>query len=229
MVRELVMFKSDLTRTAWCRNGDSPPQVTLPANLRMHWLPREEWRSKPETLDTPPETVETRYQTGDRCLIGLDTDTGRVIYHLWVSETGAYTGWIFTVVDALAGHILIHDVWVHPDYRGGNVHWAGASMACREAVRCRRPGIYGGFEEYEFFAHAVKYASLGLGLIFPHVSVVGIKFFAMKMHFRRIPSRALFNITRNLQARYPATYLDGDVEKQTDGASDPAPVGIPDR
>lgn len=208
------MFKSDLTRTAWYRNGDSSPHVTLPTNLRMYWLPREEWRSKPEILDTPPETVDARYQTGDRCLVGLDTDTGQVVYRLWASEKGAYTEWIFAFVEALPGHILIHDVWVHPDYRGRNVHWAGASMACREAVRCGRPGIYGGFEEYEFFAHAVKYASLGLGLIFPHVSVVGIKFFAIKMHFRRTPSPALFNITRKLRARYPGTYIETGTDNQ---------------
>ncbi len=223
------MFKSDLTRTAWFRNGDSPPQAVLPGNLRMRWLASEEWRSKPEVLDTPPETVEARYQTGDRCLIGLDSDTGRVIYHVWASETGTYTGWIFTFVDTLAGHILIHDAWVHPDYRGGNVHWAGMSMACQEAVRCRRPGVIAGVEEHEFFLFAAKYARLGLVLIVPYCAVVGIKVFAMKMHFRRTPSRALFNFTRKLQARYPATCMDGDVEKQTDAASDPAPVGIPDR
>ncbi len=229
MVRELVLFKSDLTRTAWFRNGDSPPQAVLPGNLRMRWLAREEWRSKPELLDTPPETVEARYQTGDRCLIGSDTDTGRVIYHLWLSETGAYTQWIFKFIDVLPGHVLIHDVWVHPDYRGGNVHWAGASMACQEAVRRRRPGVIAGVEEHEFFLFVAKYARLGLVLIVPYCAVVGIKVFAMKMHFRRTPSRALFNFTRKLQARYPATCMDGDVEKQTDAASDPAPVGIPDR
>ncbi len=224
MVRELVMFKSDLTRTAWFRNGDSPPQVALPGDLRMRWLPREEWLSKPEILDIPPETVDARYQMGDRCLIGLDTDTGQVVYRLWASEKGAYTGWIFAFVEALPGHILIHDVWAHPDYRGGNLHWAGASLASREAVRCRRPGIYGGFEEYEFLAHAAKYASLGLGLPTPHASLLGIKFFALEMHIRRPPPLALVELSRKLRARYPAIYIENDIAHRHEPAAADCPA-----
>jgi len=194
----------------------------------MRWLSRGEWLARPGILDIPRQTVEARYDSGDRCLIGMDTTTGQVIYHLWLSDTGAYTEWIFAFVEALPGHVLIHDVWVHPDYRGGNVHWAGASMACREAVRCRRPGIYGGFEEYEFFPHAAKYASLGLGLILPHVSLVGIRLFAAKMHFRRTPSPAVFDISRKLRARYPAICVGGDGDEPA-GAMRGAPARAVER
>jgi hypothetical protein len=69
---------------------------------------------------------------------------GQVIYHLWISEAEEYIDWIFHPIAPPAGHVLVFDVWVHPDHRGGNVHWAGAAEACAEAVRRHRPVIFAG-------------------------------------------------------------------------------------
>lgn len=69
---------------------------------------------------------------------------GQVIYHLWISEAEEDIDWIFHPIAPPAGHVLAFDVWVHPDHRGGNVHWAGAAEACAEAVRRHRPVIFAG-------------------------------------------------------------------------------------
>lgn len=219
MVRQLVLVTGDITRTAWFRDGGGPPEVAVPENVRMRWLPDEEWRSTPEMLETAPETVAGRYRTGARCLIGMDTESGRLIYHLWVSEAGAYTPWIFRYVEPPPGHLLVFDVWAHPDHRGGKLHWAGASMAAREAQRLGRTGIYAGVEEHEFFLFAAKYAGFGLGLIVPHSSVIGIKVFGLKMHFDGAPPPRLVEFSRKLRARYPAIYIDNDIAHRHEPAA----------
>ncbi|MCH7957835.1 MAG: hypothetical protein IIB63_09805 [Proteobacteria bacterium] len=211
MIRRLVLFRTDITRTAWFKNRGGPPEVTLPDNVSMRWLPCEEWRSTPEKLETAPETVAQRYQNGDRCLIALDNDSGQVIYHLWVSDVGAYTPWIFKFIDTRPGHLMVFDVWAHPDHRGGKLHWAGASMAAQEAQRLGRTGIYAGVEEHEFFLFAAKYAGFGLVLIVPHASIIGIKVFGLKMHFDGTPPPGLVAFSRKLRARYPAIYIEDDI------------------
>ena len=224
MVRQLVLVTGDITRTAWFREGADPPEVTLPGDVRMRWLPHEEWQATPEMLETVPETVAERYRTGARCLIGMDTESGRVMYHLWVSEVGAYTPWIFRYVEPPPGHLLVFDVWAHPDCRGRNLHWAGATMAADEARRCRLTGIYAGVEEHEFLLFAAKYASLGLGLITPHVGLFGVKFFGLTMHVRLPPPPKLVGFSRKLRARYSGIYIETGTDNQGQTAPQDNPV-----
>ena len=219
MVRLLVLFSGDTTKAAWFGDGRGLPRIVLPGNARMRWLSCEEWQSRPETLATPPDTVAERYRAGAMCLIGTDTDTGQVIYRLWLSATGAYLDWIFKYIHALPGHMLVFDVWVHPDHRGGNLHWAGAAMACEEAARHGRTAICAGVEAHEFLVFAAKYARFGLGLIAPHSSVLGFKFLGMTAHFRRPPPRELVEFSRRLRARYPLTDVDDEREFRSDPAS----------
>ncbi len=211
MIRRLVLFRADGARTPWFASGAPAPSVNLSDNVRVRWLPHEEWQSTPEMMETAPETVAGRYRSGAKCLIGSDTDSGRVVYHLWVTETSAYTPWIFKHIDVLPGYLMVFDVWAHPDHRGGNVHWAGAAMAAGEAQRLGRTGIYAGVEEYEFLLFAAKYAGFGLGLIVPHSSIIGIKVFGLKMHFDSAPPPGLVEFSRKLRARYPAVYIEDDV------------------
>ncbi len=213
MLRELVLFRSDLTRTQWYRNGKMPLVVDLPDHIAMRWLPSEEWQANPGILSIDPVTAGDRYRSGSRCLIGTDTTTGKVIYRLWVSEKGVYTDWIFKLVAPLPGNLLVFDVWVDPDYRGGNVHWAGASMACQEAVRCGSPGIVGGVEENEYFLFAAKYARLGLCLADPYQSIVGLKISGIKLHIQRKPSPRVTEFSHRLAKRFPALVLDGPALK----------------
>ncbi len=224
MVRRLVLFRADGARTPWFASGAPAPGVEMSDNVRVRWLPYEEWQATPEMMETAPETVAGRYQLGARCLIGSDTDSGRVVYHLWVTETGAYTPWIFKYIDVLPGYLMVFDVWAHPDHRGGNVHWAGASMAAREAQRLGRTGIYAGVEEHEFLLFAAKYAGFGLGLIVPHSSVIGIKVFGLKMHFDGAPPPGLVEFSRKLRARYSGIYIETDTDNQGQTAPQDNPV-----
>lgn len=210
MLRELVLFRADVTRTAWFRRGDAPPRPDLPDTVALRWLSADEWRSNPAILERDAAEIGERYENGSRCLIGADTATGRIIYHLWISVTGIYTDWIFDVVDPLPRHLLVHDVWLHPEHRGGNIHWVGASMACAEVVRRGHVGIVAGVEEHEYFLFAVKYARIGLVLAMPYTSVVGLKIGGLRLHFRRTPSRKVMAFSRRLTRRHPDICLDGD-------------------
>lgn len=209
MVRDLILVKGDVTRTEWFLAGAPAPHVTTPDNVNMRWLCRDEWESKAEILDRPREIIARRFDRGARCLIGWDETDRRVIYHLWADDKGSHTPWIFRRLEPLDKHLLIFDVWAHPDYRGKNVHWAGAAMSCEEVVRRGLTGICAGLEAHEFLPFATKYASFGLGLITPYASILGFNFFGLKLHFDRPPPEGLCAFSRKLHARYPGTYAEG--------------------
>ena len=208
LLRELVLFEIDLTRTDWYRGQVPLRAVDKGGGVRMRWLSHDEWRSAPDMLDTAPELAAERYRAGDRCLIGWDAASGMLAYHLWVSAKGAYIPWIFKFVPTPPGRLLLFDLWVHPVHRGGSVHWAAASEVCHEARRQGRPGFVAGVEEHEYFAHASKYARLGLGLAVPYGSIVGVKLWGAKVHLRRAPSSHLVAFSRQLAAQYPAVDRD---------------------
>ena len=217
MIRDLILVSGNVTRTKWYLDGQPPPHVSVPGHVDMRWLSFADWRADKAILDTPAETVARRFSRGASCLVGWDGQDQRVIYHLWVSERGTYTPWIFKVLEPLAEHLIIFDVWAHPDYRGKNVHWAGASMACEEVVRSGAKGICAGLEAHEFLPFATKYASFGLGLITPYASILGFKLFGLKAHFHRPPPERLCAFGCKLHARYPDTYLEsGDSSAQRD-------------
>ncbi len=208
LLRELVMFEIDLTRTDWYRGRAPLRAVDTGGGVSMRWLSHDEWRSAPDILDTAPELVAERYRAGDRCLIGWHAASETLASHLWISAKGAYIPWIFKFVPTLPGRLLLFDLWVHPVHRGGSVHWAAASEVCQEALRQGRPGLVAGVEEYDYFAYASKYARFGLGLMVPYGSIVGVKLWGATAHLHRAPSPRLIAFSRQLAAQYPAVDRD---------------------
>ena len=200
LLRELVLFRADLRRCDWFGQGAPAPRGEGPAVARFGWLSAAEWQARSDDMETPPETAARRYRDGAGCLIGTIDD--RVVYHLWVTDTGAHIPWIFKVLEPPAGHLLVFDVWAHPDHRGGNLHWAAAAEACDEAVRRRRPIIFAGVEAHEFPIFATKYASLGLVVIEPCFSLVGLRVFSAVVHWRRSVDPGLRRISDDLADRY---------------------------
>ena len=210
--RELILFTADLTQTNWFRGAEKPPAVPLPDGVELRWLSAEEWRSGSVSFDRAPHETAERFASGARCLIGWDRAAESVVSHHWVSTTGAYVDWIFDHVRPAPGHLLAFDSWVHPDYCGGNLFWAGASTLCAEAVRCRHPRIFAGFDLRDFVPHAVKCANIGLGVITPYSSLVGMRFFDAVSHYHRAPSPKLVEFGRRLRQRYAGTLADIDTE-----------------
>lgn len=200
LLRELVFFRADLRRADWFGRGAPAPRAAGPAEARFRWLSAAEWHARSDDMETLPATATQRYGEGAGCLIGTIAD--RIVYHLWVSESGADVPWIFDKIEPPDGHLLVFDVWVHPDHRGGNLHWLGAAEACDEAVRRRRPIVFAGVETHEFPIFAAKYASLGLVVIEPCFSLVGLRFFSAAVHWRRSVDPRLRRITEDLAARY---------------------------
>lgn len=204
MVRELVLFTADLAAAPWYAGDGPPPEPGLPDGIALRWLPAGEWEADPAALGVAEDTARGRYRAGARCLMGWDAARGRCVYRLWASEQGARIEWIFAYVPALPGHLLVFDSWVHPDYRGRNVHWAAAARACGEARRRGLPGIVAGVEAHEFPAFAAKYAAQGLVLIRPHRALVGVRALGRAWHFARRPARRLAAFAEALEARHPA-------------------------
>ena len=52
LLRELVMFEIDLTRTDWYRGRAPLRAVDTGGGVSMRWLSHDEWRSAPDILDT---------------------------------------------------------------------------------------------------------------------------------------------------------------------------------
>jgi len=202
LVRLLHLFTIDYAGMPWFRRGEPPPPVRLPAHIRVRWLPADEWRQNPGLLARPADVVAARFESGARCLIAWDETAGRTAYHLWVTEGGAYVDWIFRYIAAPPGHLMVFDAWVHPEYRGGNMHWAGASECFAEAARRGRLPIFAGMEELEYFPFVEKIARLGLGISVPHSKLTGLKLFSMTWHFTGGPSPLLAAFGVRLRAMY---------------------------
>lgn len=201
MARRLHFFTSDLKDTRWYAGG-AAPIAELPPSFRMRWLTEAEWRARPDILETAADVVAARFKSDARCLIAWDDDANRLAYHLWVTETGAYIDWIFRYIETPPEHLFVFDVWVHPDYRGGNLHWAGAGWSCNDAMRCGRRRIFAGVEEHEYYPFMMKYARLGLGLGYPYSQIVGFKLFDMRIHFPMGPSPRLARFSDRLHKLY---------------------------
>lgn len=202
MLRRLHFFSGDVSEMPRMRKGSSSPALELPPNIRLIPLTRETWRANPRILETDPAVVAARFAAGGRCLIGWDDARDCLVYHLWVTEAPTYIDWIFRTIVVPPDHLLVFDVWVHPDYRGGNVHWAGAAWACGEAERCGRRYIFAGVEEHEYYPFAMKYARIGLGIIGPHSRIVGLKLFGAAFHFIKGPSPRLAHFRDRLRRMY---------------------------
>ncbi len=210
--RELILFTADLTQTAWYRGAEKPPAVPLPDGVELRWLSAEEWRSGSVSFDRPRHETAERFASGARCLIGWDKAAEALVSHHWVSTAGAYVDWIFDHVRPAPGHLLAFDSWVHPDHAGSDLFWAGASTLCAEAVRCRHPRIFAGFDLRDFVPNAVKGANLGLGVIVPYSSLIGMRFFDAVSHYHRAPSPKLVEFGRRLRDRYAGTLADIETE-----------------
>lgn len=201
-LRILHFFSGDIRETRWFREGAPAPAIPIPPRLRMDWLAEEAWRANPGLFDRPEALIAERFRSGARCLAAVDQDSGALAYHLWVTDRGAWVDWIFQYVEVPEDHLLIFDVWVHPDHRGGNLHWAGVSAACAEAARRGRMHICAGVEGHEFYANAMKCARTGIGLIRPYRQVLGIRVLGWTRHIRSGPSPALAEFSERLRAKY---------------------------
>lgn len=201
VLRLLHLFTIDYEEMPWFRRGDPPPSVRLPGHIKLRWLTKEEWQKAPDILDRDAKTIADRFDAGARCLMAWDENTNRVIYHVWVSETGAYVDWIFRYVDAPANHLMVFDAWVHPGHRGGKLHWAGAAEVFAEAVRCGERRIFAGMEEMEYFPFVEKIARLGLGTSMPHSKIIGLKVYSKSWHVTGGPSPLLAEFGARLRAQ----------------------------
>lgn len=203
MLRKLMFFSADLTRARWYRQGSGPPRPAPPDDVRLEWLSPEAWRAAPDALTTPAALAAARFAAGASCLVGRAEPAGRVVYHLWVTQAPTYLPWIFRRIAPPAGHVLVCDVWVDPARRGRGVHWTGASLACEEAVRRGRPGIFAGVEEHEYFLFARKYARIGFGWPVPVGAIIGLKVGPLRIHVPARLSPAVVGFSDELAARYP--------------------------
>ena len=202
-VREFILFTAEISETVWFRNGEPAPRPNLADDIKLTWLTSEQWHDEPSLISTEPAIARERFGGGGCCLVGRDTRTLQTVYQLWASDRGAYIPWIFKFIPAPAGHLLVFDVWVHPDHRGGAIHWNGAAMACEEARNSEHTAILAGVETHEFQAFAAKYARQGLVTIWPRESLLGIKFFGATRHFSQQPPAHLIEYANKLKMQYP--------------------------
>lgn len=201
-VKKLLITAIDVTRRGFCA-GDDPPLPSPPKGISMRWLSEQEWEANPELLYSPADVVRKRYRDQGTCLIGVETSSGRTVYHLWVTTKGAYVEWIFKYLEAPPGGVLIFDAWVAPDRRGNTLHKIGAAWAARKTLECGRTVAAAGVEEHEFYPFATMYAKMGLGLLVPQHFIIGLSLpRGVRRHWHRPPSAGVLAFTEKLRQKY---------------------------
>ena len=171
----------------WHREGRPSPEVLVPSGVRLDWIRTAAEVSGVVSQYADAAEIQARLHRGDACLVWRNETDRSVLYHLWVSEVGAYIAWIDAPVFAGANELLVYDVWLDPGHRGGAVHWAAAGMACGEAIRRERTTIIGGVEHHEFAPFAVGYRRFGIGIMVAQRTLVGVRLFGWSWHFERPP------------------------------------------
>ena len=179
----MVLFTADL-------QGAST-QVPAHKGVDLEWLGQN--GPAPAGISQYADTagVDQRLARGDGCLIGRDATTGGLVYHLWVTESGAYLDWIFAAVTPRPQELLVYDVWLGENHRGGPAHWAAAALTCQEAMRRGRRYILAGVERREFPSFARKYRAHGLPQITADRAIIGIWIGGMRWHLNRPAPRNL--------------------------------------
>ena len=200
MLRELILFSADLTETASYHNGTPPP--VLPQSSVSFEVVSGHWPDVQTPECSEFSNIQSRLDRGDDCILGRNIETGRVEYCLWLTSHPTYLDWIFTEVIPLDGHVLLYNAWVHPDLRGGSLHWAGAARACQHLISCGQLFLCAGVELNEFKPFAGKYAQLGLAVIVPYASLWGLRLFDRTFHMMRPPRTALVQHQHDLRVRY---------------------------
>ncbi len=169
----------------------------------MRWLSADEWERAPALLPGPEPLVRERFADGGRCLVMQQRDSGALVYHLWLSTAGAWTGWIGARVFPPEGYALVFDVWAHPDWRRGRLHIPGAT----EVARVLHDdgfglGMVAGVEVQELDPFARMYARAGLGFIAPYEVLVWHRVGPLSWHRRAPPEAHLIATCAQTRRRY---------------------------
>ena len=200
--RRLYLYQCDLTETAWYQADKPAPRPALPARLTTDWLKADTWRSCPHCFPFPPEIAQQRFEEHALCYAIWDGDREALIYHLWLSASGSWINWIGARLVPPARHCLIFDAWVHPDWRGHELHLHGAAAVCDGAVALGLPRIIAGVEYHEVIPFARMYARLGLGLIEPYEVLVHEEGPQISHHHLELPERELVEACCALRRKY---------------------------
>jgi hypothetical protein len=129
-------------------------------------------------------------------------DDGELVYHLWVSTAPTWTDWIGGVVAPLDGHVLVFDLWAHPDWRRGRLHLAGTAAVARLLNELGLDGMVAGVEEQEIVPYARMYARAGLGFIVPYEVIVWHRDGERSWHDRAQPEAHLVESCADIRRRY---------------------------
>lgn len=199
MGRELLIFATDLTQSAWYRQHQPPPSPPLPDGYRLQWLD-----AAADGLDflCSHDTLQQRLATGAQGL--CITHGRRVDYQLWLSAGPQHIEWIGGEIQPPPPYWLAFDANTRPSASGLRLHEIGASAICRRVVELGAAGIVAGIERHELASFGRLYGRLGLGLIRPLYRLIRQ---ADDLPLQReAPDQALLNIYQQLCRRYAAQY-----------------------
>lgn len=168
----------------------------------MRWLPAAEWERSPSLLPTPAELVRRRFDEGARCLVMQARDSGQLLYHLWLSTSGAWIGWIGARVVPPAGCALVFDTWAHHDWRRGRLHMPGACEVGRLVHEEGLTGMVAGVEADELLPSVSMYARPGLGCIAPYEIFVWHRLGPLSFHRSVRPPEQLLRKCADLHRRH---------------------------
>lgn len=198
----LYLFRGDRADTLWRRRGWPAPSHPPPPEVEMHWLSAAEWERAPSLLPTPERRVRERFGEGARCLIMQRRESGELVYHLWLTTTGAWIGWIGARVAPPEDFALVFDVWADPRWRRGRLHIPGATEVARVIDSLGLQGMVAGVEAHEVVPSALMYARAGLGFMAPYEVILWHRLGPLSWHRRAPPPAHLVERCAEIRRRH---------------------------
>ena len=129
MIRELVLVTADLKAAPWRARGTAPRLPTPPEIAFAGEISADAFAAGPVSADV----ARARLAGGDRCVVALERS--KLVGQMWISRQPVHIDWIGCDVAPLADQVLLYNAWVDPDWRGRNIHWGLASLACETALQ----------------------------------------------------------------------------------------------
>lgn len=173
MLRQLYVFRCDLSQTAWWPSRVAPLPEGRETTLRWSWS---------DAVSGPGWLLQARDP--------LDA----LVYSLHLSREARREPWIGAELGPERGGAVITATWLHGKWRNRKVREQGVALACTHAARQNCTSLRIGLKRREIIPQLRLFARNGLGLLEASEVIHSIWCGVWLPYARRLPSKGLLSL-----------------------------------